>query len=91
MRLVIGMTGPTGAGPKQVVCRKRDETWIVDRLWPLPAQYHRLLAIVLALRGQPLEMIESLDMTVEQRMKVGPVVQPIIPTMAIGQCVSEDL
>jgi hypothetical protein len=68
MRLVIGVTGPTGAWLKQVVRRKRDEAWIIDRLWPLPAQHHRLLAIVLALRGQSLEMVEGLDVAVEQRM-----------------------
>src|SRR5256885_12831800 len=91
MGFVVGVTRSTRPWPKSVIRRECHEARIVDGLWTLPAQHHRLLAIVLARCSEAVEVVEGLDMAIEQRMKVRPVVESIIPSMAIGESISEDL
>src|SRR5690606_35550708 len=46
------------------------KTWIVDRLVALPADHHRLLAVVLAALGDATEALEALHVSRHQRVDV---------------------
>ena len=85
------MTRSARPWSKSIVRRKCHEARIVDGLRTLPAQHHCLLAIVLARCREAIEVLECLDMAIEQRMKVRPVIKSIISSMAIRESISEDL
>src|SRR5690606_26718678 len=66
-------------------------TWIVDRLVALPADHHRLLAVVLAALGDATEALEGLHVSRHQRVDVVALVGLVVLALAVREDVRKHL
>ena len=85
------MPGRTGHRRELVVGGEVDEARVVDGLAALPAQHHRLLAVVLAAARRALEAREGVDVAVHQRMQPVALVEAVVLARRVAQRVAEGL